>query len=184
MRTLLLELRSESLADVPIDRLLRNVVEATEGRAHIAVELKLLGEGEPPRDLHAAIYRVTQEALNNVVRHSGATRASVELAVEQPCVRLLVRDDGCGFEPGPVSSAHFGLKSMRERASEVGAELRIVSAPGEGTLVILDWRGRRGDRRRLPLAPDRRFRRRGGGRPDGGDLPERLRHAGGVVECI
>jgi PAS domain S-box-containing protein len=140
MRTLLLELRSETLADVPIEQLLRNVVEATEGRAAIAVDLRLLGDGQPPRELNGAIYRVTQEALNNVVRHSGATQASVDLMVEQSGVRLLVRDDGRGFEPGPVSSAHFGLRSMHERASEVGAELRIVSAPGEGTLVMLDWR--------------------------------------------
>jgi PAS domain S-box-containing protein len=139
MRTLLLELRDETLADVPVEQLLRNVVEATEGRATIAVDLRLLGDGQPPRDLHGAIYRVTQEALNNVVRHSGATQASVELVVEQSCVRLLIRDDGRGFEPGPVSPAHFGLRSMRERASEIGAELRIVSAPGEGTLVVLDW---------------------------------------------
>ena len=75
-----------------------------------------------------------------MVRHSGAKQASVELVVEQARVRLLVRDDGCGFEPGPVSSAHFGLKSMRERAAEVGADLRVVSAPSEGTLVMLDWR--------------------------------------------
>ena len=140
MRTLLLELRSESLEDVPIEQLLRNVVEATEGRASVAVSLKLHGDGQPPRELHTAIYRVTQEALNNVVRHSGATQASVELVIDPSRVRLLVQDDGCGFEPGPTSPAHFGLRSMRERASEVGAELRILSAPGEGTLVMLDWR--------------------------------------------
>ncbi len=141
MRTLLLELRSESLENVPIEQLLRNVVEATGGRTSVAVSLKLHGEGQPPQELHAAIYRVTQEALNNVVRHSGATHASVELVIDPSRVRLLVRDDGCGFEPGPASPAHFGLRSMRERASEVGAALRILSALGEGTLVILDWQG-------------------------------------------
>lgn len=140
MRTLLLELRSETLANVPIQQLLHNVVEATEGRASIAVELKFVGDGQPPSYLHAALYRVTQEALNNIVRHSGATHATVEMAVEPARVRLLVHDDGCGFEPGPLSPAHLGLKSMHERAAEIGAELRIVSAPGEGTLVMLDWR--------------------------------------------
>ena len=44
-----------------------------------------------------------------------------------------------GFEPGPLPPTHFGLRSMRERAAEVGAELRLVSAPDEGTLVMLDW---------------------------------------------
>jgi signal transduction histidine kinase len=139
MRVLLLELRSESLADVPIEQLLRNVVESTEGRGSMVVELTLRGEGEPPPELHAALYRVTQEALNNAARHSGATCAGVELEIEPSRLRLLVHDDGCGFQPGPVSSWHFGLRSMRERAVEAGAQLRLVSAPGEGTLVILDW---------------------------------------------
>jgi PAS domain S-box-containing protein len=140
MRTLLIELRSDSPEDMPIEHLLRNVVEATEGRASIAVSLKLRGDAEPPRKLHAALYRIAQEALNNVVRHSKATRAVVELVVEPSRVQLLVHDDGCGFQPGPMSQAHFGLRSMRERAEEVGAELRLVSAPGEGTLVRMDWR--------------------------------------------
>ena len=141
MRTLLLELRAQSLEDVPIELLLRNVAEATEGRADITVAVTLRGDGAPPRELHTAIYRVTQEALNNVVRHSGATSAAVELVTEPGRVRLLVHDDGCGFEPGPMPSTHYGLRSMRERAAEVGGELRLVSAPGEGTLVMLEWVG-------------------------------------------
>ena len=75
MRTLLLELRSETLADVPIEQLLRNVVEATEGRVALAEDLRLRGachSGSCNDDLPR-----TQEALNNVVRHSGATQASV-----------------------------------------------------------------------------------------------------------
>ena len=139
MRTLLFELRSESPADIPIEQLLRNAAEATEGRANIVVDVALRGEGQPPSGLHAAIYRVTQEALNNVVRHSGAQHVSVELVCEPSRVRLLVHDDGCGFEPGPLSPTHCGLRSMRERAAEVGAELRLFSAPDEGTLVMLDW---------------------------------------------
>ena len=140
MRALLLELRSQSPADVPIDQLLRNVAEATEGRARIVVDVSLRGEGQLPRELHTAIYRVAQEALNNVARHAKATQASVQLVLQPERVCLLVHDNGCGFEPGPQTPTHFGLRSMRERAAEVGAELRIVSAPDEGTLVTLDWR--------------------------------------------
>ena len=140
MRGLLLELRSESPAEVPIEQLLRNVAEATEGRADIVVDVTLRGEGQPPQELHTAIYRVTQEALNNVVRHSGATHASVDLQIEPSRVRLLIHDDGCGFEPGQLPPTHIGIRSMRERAAEVGAELRIVTAPGEGALIMLDWR--------------------------------------------
>ena len=182
MRTLLLELRAASLEDVPIEQLLRNVAEATEGRANIAVELTLRGDGKPPRELHTAIYRVTQEALNNVARHSKGTRASVELEVEPSRVLLLVRDDGRGFRPGPTSQqTHFGLRSMRERAAEVGAELRIVSAPDEGTLVILDWRDGKGPE----AGPSGRLTAASGdaasaGRSD--DLLERFRPARGDAE--
>jgi len=141
MRTLLFELRSDPPEDVPIDQLLRNVVEATEGRSSIAVTLTLRGDVELARDLHAPVYRIAQEALNNVVRHAKATHASVELVVEPSHVQLLVHDDGCGFEPdGPVPPTHLGLRSMRERAAEAAAQLRLVSAPGEGTLIMFDWR--------------------------------------------
>ena len=132
MRTLLLELRSDSPADVPIDQLLRNAVEATEGRASIAIDLTLRGEGQPPRELHTAIYRVTQEALNNVVRHAEATHVTVELVTEPARVRLLVHDDGCGFEPGPLPATHVGLRSMRERAAEVGARAAPRLRPRRG----------------------------------------------------
>jgi PAS domain S-box-containing protein len=144
MRTLLLELRSESPADVPIDQLLRTVAQATEGRSRIVVDVTRRGEGQPPRELHEVIYRVAQEALNNVARHSGAAHASLQLIVGPARVRLMVYDDGCGFEPGELSVTHFGLRSMRERAAEAGAKLSLVTAPGEGTLVVLDWRDRDG----------------------------------------
>ena len=140
MRTLLLELRSESPADVPIDQLQRTVAEATEGRSSIVVDVTLRGQRVPPRRLHTAIYRVAQEALNNVARHSGADHASVQLITQPERVRLMIHDDGCGFDAGPLAPTHFGLRSMRERAAEVGARLNLVTAPGEGTLVILDWR--------------------------------------------
>ena len=141
MRTLLLELRSDPPEDVPIDQLLRNVCEATEGRSSVAVSLTVRGNGEVPRNLHTPIYRIAQEALNNVVRHAKATHAAVELLVEPSRMQLLVHDDGSGFEPADAAPpAHLGLRSMRERAAEAGAQLRIVSAPGEGTLIMFDWR--------------------------------------------
>jgi signal transduction histidine kinase len=141
MRTLVMELLSEDYEDVPIDHLLRNVAEAMEARARISVDLTLNGdEAALPPALHSTVYRVTQEALNNVARHSRAHHVSVDLHTEPGQVRLQVHDDGCGFEVGTEPPGHLGLRSMRERACEAGAELWILSAPGEGTYVILDWR--------------------------------------------
>jgi PAS domain S-box-containing protein len=140
MRTMLLELRGESLDEIPIRQLLRNVAEATESRTQTLVELSIEGREALPPVLHTAIYRIAQEALNNVARHACAQHARVELQTEASRVRLSVSDDGRGFVPGPQGPAHLGLRSMVERAAEAGAELRIESAPGRGTSVVLEWR--------------------------------------------
>ena len=75
MRTLLLELRGDALEDVPVGQLLRHLVEAAEGRSGVKIELTLRDDGETPPALHEPIYRIAQEALNNVTRHAGASQA-------------------------------------------------------------------------------------------------------------
>jgi PAS domain S-box-containing protein len=140
MRTMLLELRGEPLDSIPLMQLLRNVVEATESRTRTKIDLTVKGSQTVPADLHAALYRITQEALNNVVRHARAENAWIVLSLEPSAVRLAVGDDGCGFDLSPVGPTHLGLRSMRERASEVGADFRVVTAPGSGTEIVLEWR--------------------------------------------
>jgi PAS domain S-box-containing protein len=81
-----------------------------------------------------ALFRVAQEALNNVVRHSNATAAKVALARVEAGVRLGIFDDGRGFEPGSRSGG-IGLVGMRERLRAVGGEFQIISAPGAGTEI-------------------------------------------------
>jgi len=139
MRTMLLELRGDPLDQVPIRQLLRNAVEATESRVGTALKLTIDGDGQLPTSLHMAVYRITQEALNNVARHAEARNAWVDLKSSSSRVRLSVSDDGRGFDPGPVGPTHLGLRSMRERAAEAGARLRIDSSPGNGTRIHLDW---------------------------------------------
>ena len=95
-----------------------------------------------------AIYRVAQEALNNALRHSGASEICVSLALRQRRVVLEVSDHGKGFA-ADAPSGGLGLASMRERAEAVAGTLTIVSAPGEGTLLRLV----------VPVAAPRRARR-------------------------
>jgi signal transduction histidine kinase len=139
MRTLLLELRGDSPAEVPIRQLLQNVVEATESRAGVRVTLTLNGGSALAPNVHEAVYRITQEALNNIVRHAKASNAWVRLHVDPSHARLLVGDDGCGFDPASVDSSHFGLRSMRERADDSAGQFFLKSTAGEGTTVTVEW---------------------------------------------
>jgi signal transduction histidine kinase len=96
-----------------------------------------------PTAVEANIYRLVQEALHNVFKHARAERVTVFFGRLGDHALLIVEDDGCGFTPSAaVASSGLGLEGMRERASLVGAELQIESAPGEGTSV----------RVRVPLA--------------------------------
>ena len=140
MRTLLLELRGDPVEAVPLPQLLRNAVEAAESRARVGVTLTLnLGSSPPPR-VHEAVYRITQEALNNVVRHAKASNAWVQLDSDPSRARLLIGDDGCGFDPLSVDPSHFGLTSMRERATDSGGWLAVRTAQGGGTELTAEWR--------------------------------------------
>jgi two-component system, NarL family, sensor kinase len=97
-------------------------------------------ECELPEHVEIALYRIAQEALQNVVKHSGAAAARVELSCDPPLVRLRISDDGCGFDVASARSrdddaAGFGLPSMAERADLVGGTLDVRSYPGRGTTV-------------------------------------------------
>jgi signal transduction histidine kinase len=87
-----------------------------------------------PAELETTIYRVVQEALTNVNKHSGATRAVVEVVQQDSGVSVRVRDNGCGFDPAQ-SSGGFGLIGMRERVELVGGRLEVSSGRKGGTTV-------------------------------------------------
>jgi signal transduction histidine kinase len=144
MRTLLLELRPTALAESWLGDLLEHLVEASAARTRTAVELSVTGRRALPPDVTIALYRLVQEALNNVVRHSRARRAWVTLDCSGGTVTLVVGDDGRGFDPSQVRPEQFGLRNMRERAEAVGAHLSIDGGSGRGTVVSAAWSDRRG----------------------------------------
>jgi two-component system, NarL family, sensor histidine kinase UhpB len=103
------------------------------------VDARLTTSGNPgalPSDGQLVAYRVAQEALANVARHSGAGRVEVELAADGQGLELRVSDDGRGFDPVRVADG-LGLEGMAERARLVGGEVAVTSAPGRGTSVAL-----------------------------------------------
>jgi PAS domain S-box-containing protein len=86
-----------------------------------------------------AAYRITQEALTNVARHSGATRVQVSLAHLAESIKLVIEDDGCGFDTDDLDQFQgLGVAGMRERAGLVGGTLEVAAAPGRGTRITLD----------------------------------------------
>ncbi len=142
MRTLLLELRPATLVEAEMGELLRQLAEAITGRARLPVDLRVLGGDAPlPAEVKVAFYRIAQEALNNVVKHAGATQVTVTYEAEGDGrgVRLAVRDNGQGFDPHTIPPEHLGVSIMNERAENAGAGLTIVSEIGEGTEVAVVW---------------------------------------------
>lgn len=139
MRTLLLELRPAALTERPLGELLSHLTEAMTGQARMPVTLTVEGDTWLQPDLQVALYRIAQEALNNVVKHARASRASVNLRCAPDAVHLEIADDGQGFEPASTSPEAMGLRIMQERAAGVGATLELDSQPGEGTRLRVQW---------------------------------------------
>ena len=89
-----------------------------------------------PAPLETALFRIAQEALNNVAKHAQAQRVEVAMTREREGVTLRVADDGRGFDPqAPRPGTHLGLWSMRERVEQLGGQFEVESAPGAGTTV-------------------------------------------------
>jgi signal transduction histidine kinase len=135
MRSLLLELRPAELVEVSLDGLIGHLLDALECRRTLNVSTQLEPVTLEPA-LHLACYRIAQEGLRNVARHSKATMLQVRLC-EGPPVELSIVDDGTGFDPDDVPAGHLGLTIMRERAAAIGAQLVIDAAPGRGTRLRL-----------------------------------------------
>ncbi len=144
MRTLLLEMRPAALAQTPLHDLLRHLVDATEARSEIPVKRSIAELPTTPPDVTIALYRIAQEAMNNVVRHSKAGNAWVTLDCCDGLVTLVVGDDGRGFDSAEAGPEQLGLRIMRERAEAVGATLNVVSASRRGTVVTARWSGAEG----------------------------------------
>jgi signal transduction histidine kinase len=139
MRTLLRELRPQSIATTELSTLLKQLSDGVSARHDVPVDLGVGQDCELPPGVHVAFYRIAQESLSNVTKHAEASQVAVELVCEAAAVQLKITDDGQGFEPNNVPAACMGLDIMRERAEAVGATLTITSQSGSGTSIIVTW---------------------------------------------
>jgi two-component system nitrate/nitrite sensor histidine kinase NarX len=143
MRTMLLEMRPESLERVDIKSLLTQLAYAFIGRVRVPVSLVIQGDCELTHEVKIVFYRVAQETLNNIAKHSGARQVDVHLECQPGQLSLCIKDDGLGFDLSIVPPGHMGIAIMRERANSVGANLKIESHLNQGTAVELSWKSAR-----------------------------------------
>ena len=139
MRTLLLELRPAALAEIPLGDLLRQLAEGIAGRTGIAIEINDTCRCDLPEEVKTAFYRIAQEALNNVAKHSRAQTACITLAQTDQQLELTIGDDGIGFDPTANRANHLGLRIMVERAETIHATLNVCSKLGGRTQIRVVW---------------------------------------------
>lgn len=142
-------LRPSELAQTDLTGALRGLVQRLQAQATVAIDYAT--GGAPARlteAVEADLLRIAQEALANALAHAAATQIRVALTFEHGQLRLLIADDGRGFEPAAGPGGHFGLVGMRERAQRIGAMCSIRSTPGQGCCVSvtlpLEGRGQEG----------------------------------------
>lgn len=134
-RRSVLDLRAAPLEGRSLPDALRFLVDRWEEETGVATRFQAVNAGRPlPPRAEVALYRVCQEALNNVARHAAAGRVTVGLVSTPDAVRLSVEDDGRGFDPDSPTDRH-GLVGMGERVEMLGGGLEVWSRPGEGTSV-------------------------------------------------
>ena len=135
-RRSVLDLRAAPLEGRSLSRALRVLVERWEAETGTAARYRAINGGRPlPPRVEVALYRICQEALTNVARHAEAGRADVQLVATPGQIRLVVEDDGRGFDVSNMPEDRHGLVGMNERAKMLGGRLEIWSNPGAGTRI-------------------------------------------------
>jgi signal transduction histidine kinase/PAS domain-containing protein len=150
LRILLYELRPGTLTGVGLDQLLERLGDSIAGQANVNVRIDTRMEYELPAHVKTALYRIAQEAFNNIVKHARAERVWASAISDAHGVTLDIEDDGIGVDMDAVAGDHMGLGIMRERAEEIDAEFAVHRIDPTGTQVTVRWTrpdaaGQRGD---------------------------------------
>lgn len=139
LTALIFQLRPAALEGRGLAKALREYVSDWSRQTNISMDIRVRGEQPLPLPIEQTLFRVAQESLANIARHSRAKQAEVDLAWENGLVSLTVTDNGQGFKPLEKKGRHgVGLQSMRERVKTLGGHLRIESRPNQGTTITVE----------------------------------------------
>ena len=141
---LTLELRPIDLDELGLIPALRTYTKSYAGKFNLDIDFQTSGlKGRLPGNMEVAFYRIVQEALTNVVKHSGAASVRILIKNEDGLITVVIKDDGSGFDMGEVNKSEgrgLGLFGMRERMVTIGGELNIDTLPGRGTEIVAQSR--------------------------------------------
>lgn len=139
VRRLAVELRPKALDDFGLVPALERLTHTFTEQTSIPVELEaVLGSARLPQPMETALYRIVQEALTNVIKHSRASRVSVLVTRKPDTVAVVIEDDGVGFEVEDVRDGGLGLIGMRERIALLDGRLTVESSSAGGTSVVVE----------------------------------------------
>jgi|SaaInlV_200m_DNA_2_1039689.scaffolds.fasta_scaffold00319_5 signal transduction histidine kinase len=136
LTNLIQELRSPALEGKGLATALQDYGHDWSRQNETELEIRLQGERPLPLDIEQTIFRIVQEALANIARHSNANRVEIGLVYTSKELTCMIRDNGCGFDPTQALLG-FGIRSMQERAKTLGSQLNLESIAGEGTIITL-----------------------------------------------
>ena len=139
LQSLLLEMRPQAIVMSPYMTLINTLADGLRGRTGMTVNVNYEGKGDVflSPTTHIALYRLAQEVLNNIYKHSESTQVGIECVYNAELFRITIHDNGKGFDAKRTSMG-FGLSTMHERAEAVGASLSINSEAGKGTTVTVE----------------------------------------------
>lgn len=139
MRVLLFELKSLSFENEKLGNLLKKLAKSISTRSGIPIRVQIDEKYKHSPKAEIGFYRIAQEALNNVVKHSNATEASLLFESYSKHMKLLISDNGNGFNSNKIAPENLGLIIMKERSKLIGASLDISSDPGRGTKISITY---------------------------------------------
>lgn len=137
LRMLIFELRPKELDELGLAGAIRSRLDSVERRCGLEAKLEVSGFGQISANVENDLYQITQEALNNIVKHANATKVNLTLGYLSSQIRMEIMDNGIGFDP-EQNHAGTGLATIRERIESINGQLKVISQKNKGTILQIE----------------------------------------------